>query len=256
MCVSYSQDIRKFFGPTGGSKKPASEAKLQAPAKSKKSSESQLKNAKKGASSRSVTSLKNKPSKPLELEDDRDVEIISDSDEEATGKKGSKKGSGRGHASPAKSKKAVDASAKNTDQPAIKPKQAGSKGPDTNGKGKVVKILKSDSDSESEMVGIRSRRKGRNKKHVIDSDSAVEEDESPLKQKKASIEEDDKKKKASIEEDESPFKKKKALRSRRRSPENGDSDEEVMKSKEKKPRKASRRNVMVGDSVLRRLFFF
>ena len=220
-CVS--QDIRKFFGPVGGAKELASETKPQAPAKAK-STESQQKKkniTKKGASSPSTTSLKNKPSKPLELKDD--VEVISDSDEEPVSKKLNPKGSRGGRSTASKNKKADDAKGNKTDQQAVTAKLADSKGPAANGKGKM---LKTDIDLESKGAGKGNGSEiRRNKKLLTDSDFDMEG------------------------EDESPFKTKKTSRSKPRLEENLDSEEEVVKSAAKKPRKASRRSVMVSDSM-------
>ena len=219
LCVF--QDIRRFFGPTGGSKKLES----QAPAKAKSSESQPKKQTKKGASFLSATSLKSKPSRTLKQEED--VEIISDSDEEPTSKKVDKRSSGRGQLTPSKSKKPADAKAKKTEKPALNAKHTGSKGPDPNSKGKT---LKTDSESESEVVGKRSSKRGRKKTRVIDSDLEGE--------------------------DESPFKGKKASKNKRCSQEKGDPEEEVVKSEGKKPRKASRRNVVVSGAVLQRKLFF
>ena len=207
----------------GGSKKPASETKPQTPAKAK-STESQQKKkniTKKGASSPSTTSLKNKPSKPLELEDD--VEVISDSDEEPVSKKLNPKGSRGGRSTASKNKKADDAKGNKTDQQAVTAKHADSKGPAANGKGKM---LKTDIDLENKVAGKGNGSKiRRNKKLLTDSDFDMEG------------------------EDESPFQIKKASRSKPRLEEHLDSEEEVVISAAKKPRKASRQSAMVSDAM-------
>lgn len=218
-----SQDIRKYMQLAGGSKKPASETKPQTPAKAK-STESQQKKkniTKKGASSPSTTSLKNKPSKPLELEDD--VEVISDSDEEPVSKKLNPKGSRGGRSTASKNKKADDAKGNKTDQQAVTAKHADSKGPAANGKGKM---LKTDIDLENKVAGKGNGSKiRRNKKLLTDSDFDMEG------------------------EDESPFQIKKASRSKPRLEEHLDSEEEVVISAAKKPRKASRQSAMVSDAM-------
>ena len=218
-----SQDIRKYMQPAGGSKKPASETKPQTPAKAK-SMESQQKKkntTKKGASSPSTTSLKNKPSKPLELEDD--VEVISDSDEEPVSKKLNPKGSRGGRSTASKNKKADDAKGDKTDQQAVTAKHADSKGPAANGKGKM---LKTDIDLENKVAGKGNGSKiRRNKKLLTDSDFDMEG------------------------EDESPFQIKKASRSKPRLEEHLDLEEEVVISAAKKPRKASRQSAMVSDAM-------